>query len=387
MRKLAPTRCWGVGLGLVLALPLLTSPRASNGQAVPAPDAYAVQWTERFDAGLPIFVVSTPAAVVVAGADTPAAGRSHDDGTVLWTSDATTDVAPAAAEGLVFLASGQRFDVLDAATGARRWSAALRHPVARTPGWVDGGVVVATRNGVEAFRTTGATAVWAIDLPGIVTDPVVAGGAVFVGLESGHLVALALATGAERWRAVLPAPATGITAADSRLFFATLDGSWFAYAQSDGRRLWQARARVGAVGRPVAGGEHVYLAFLDNTVQAFDRSTGNRRWVALLDDRPTAAPSLLGSNVVLPTPDGGLLAVTAGAAAPDARRLLAAPDDMTGATFQALAVDAAAGGVYLLTSGTDAPGFRLTKAGPPAPAGGRGLARRLISSAPMPRQP
>ena len=346
-----------------------------------------MRWTERFAAGLPIFVVSTPAAVVVAGVDTPATGRSHDDGTVRWTSDATTDVAPAAAEGLVFLASGRRFDVLDAATGARRWSAALRDAVARTPGWVDGGVVVATGSGIEAFRTTGTTAVWAIDLPGIVTDPVVAGGAVFVGLESGHLVALTLATGAERWRAALPAPATDITAADGRLFFATRDGSWFAYAQSDGERLWQARARVGAVGRPAAGDEHVYVAFLDNTIQAFDRSSGNRRWVALLDDRPTAAPRLLGSNVVMPTPDGGLLAVRAGGAAPDSRRVFAAPEDMTGATFQALAVDAAAGSLYLLTSGTDAPGFQLTKVGPPAPARGRGPARRLISSTSMPRQP
>jgi outer membrane protein assembly factor BamB len=357
---MSTTTSWGLCLMLGLLLPRLAAMQAPAGQPVPPPGEYAAAWTVAFDAAVPVFVTASPTVVVVSGPATPATGRALEDGEVVWTTDdAVSDVVPVAGDDLVFLASATRFEARDAATGAARWTATLQAPVARTPAWVPGGLVVATRAGLEAYRTNGAGA-WQLPLTGIATDPVIAQGTIVVGLESQEIVALALADGTERWRATLTGRPMALSAGGDRVYATAADGAWFAYDLTDGSRQWRFPTRVSAVGPPLVGDDLVYLVLLDNTVQAFDRGSGNRRWIAPLANRPSAGPHLGADAVVVPVSDGGVLAVPLATEAHEPGRLFDLPDDVTGAAFESAAVSRDGAMVFVLTSSLEAPGFRLT---------------------------
>jgi outer membrane protein assembly factor BamB len=142
---------------------------------------------------------------------------------------------------------------------------------------------------------------WAYQLPGGVrpTAPIVAGGVVFLGDESGAVRALDAGSGSVRWQAYTSGPVFFPPALwQGRLYAGSADGRVYAWEAATGRPLWSFRAApaerwIPVYGKlistwPVAGGVVVQdgivyaaagIAHYDGTyVYALDAVTGKVKW-------------------------------------------------------------------------------------------------------------
>ena len=123
---------------------------------------------------------------------------------------------------------------------------------------------------------------WQVTLGTYLSAPVVAGGAVFVRAvddgpdpetehdDTGAVVALDAATGAERWRA---------------------------------------EVAFGTISSPVVAGDTVLIGGMDGAVYAFDAATGELLWTHALGGAIGASPAVADGVVYVPTADGTLVAL------------------------------------------------------------------------------
>ncbi len=126
----------------------------------------------------------------------------------------TTDDGPTAvtlAEGYAAYATEScTLEVLDAASGARRWSHWLGDPLLAQPAIAEGRVFIAWPEGgghkLGAFALGDGRPLWRTSLThDIITAPVVAAGRVYVSLFDGHVACFDADSGRELWRRDLQA--------------------------------------------------------------------------------------------------------------------------------------------------------------------------------------
>lgn len=226
----------------------------------------------------------------------------------------------------------------------------LNHPIA-------GAGLVAGAAAPPTAATTVSTPVgpslephvrWARHLGGpIAAPPAVTATAVYVGTETGDLVALDVVTGATRWQVVLPAPVQAPAVTRSLVFVASgrlllafdavrgerrwtvtadhvLSGpavaSGLVYAGSWGGRLtalvadtgdtaWQAQTDEATVlSVPTIAGDTVLVSSETGAVYAFDARTGSRRWRMPTGPGP-GPPRVAGTIVYIGSGDGTLVAL------------------------------------------------------------------------------
>lgn len=233
-------------------------------------------------------------------------GRLHavdaDNGTTVWTFNAGTNfrTTPAVADGRVFFGGGDdgTFYALDAATGQPLWTYptgdrltyASPTVVAGTvyfgTGWGegDGGWVYALDAATGALR-------WRTFIgPQIFFGPAVAAGTVFAGsYDARRLVALDAETGAEKWSLTRERDSFAATPtyADGTVYVGTNDfdtgvGAVLAVDAETGAVRWEASGHGDASGSaPVVHGDLVIAGSHGHGwVAAYDRATGERRWVS-----------------------------------------------------------------------------------------------------------
>lgn len=269
--------------------------------------------------------------VVVAGAEGSVQAFDAANGQKRWKYDASTEVlsAPAIGNGTVVLRSlDNRIVALDAGTGSRRW---------------------------YLQRTTPSLSLHAA--PGIViTD-----GLAFVGLPAGRLIALSALSGAPRWEVAIAEPrgatelervsdVSGSPALMGRDVCATSYQGRIACVDAGNGTLRWARELSAAVG-PGIDQRYVFAADEKGNLQAFARETGSNLWrntslawrgltapvsfgrAVVVGDRQgylhflsreegamlarlstdgsaiSAAPLVAGSNLIVQTQDGKLMAI------------------------------------------------------------------------------
>lgn len=186
---------------------------------------------------------------------------------------------------------------------------------------VSGGRVFAldSRAQVTAVSEAGAP-LWSADL----TPPLdgagdasggglaVAGDTLFVSLGFGDLVALDVATGAERWRQELDASGAGAPAVRGGLvYIVSRDSRAWAIDAGNGRVRWTLDAAPDAVGltggaAPAVTSDLVIFPFPSGEVQAAFRQGGLRRWdAAVTGRRPGQAIARIGDISADPVVAGG----------------------------------------------------------------------------------
>jgi outer membrane protein assembly factor BamB len=225
--------------------------------------------------------------------------RKISDGTSAWEAALHSDQPVAVEGGRVYVATSDQIVALNAGDGVKVWTAethAITAPLVAQDGWV----IAETENTLTALRSTDGTQVWRRELLGTDVMPTIEGGNLYVPLHNGRLVALDLATGAERWGKNFVGPLSEVLALPDRIFFGTDDKWFFCLRASDGEREWQ-RVRLGSVvrGRPIADENHIYVVSIDNTVRAFRRVNGALLWHPSVPFRPTRGPVLIDSAVVV----------------------------------------------------------------------------------------
>ena len=195
------------------------------------------------------------------------------------------------------------------------------------------------------------------------SQPVVAGGRVFVVVTDGTVVSLDLVSGTTMWTARLGVDAHGSPAVVGSLLLIGADDGAHALALSSGNPQW-AQPRPGAIrGAPAVVGGLVVFASAGGTAVGLDPATGRIRWTALLGAPNDTSVAAADGTVVVGTTDGTAVAldpstgavrwrttVDAGArigtpAIADGRVMLASLDDGPPGTRHVTALDLATGRV------------------------------------------
>ncbi|MCU4651848.1 PQQ-binding-like beta-propeller repeat protein [Roseibacterium sp. SDUM158016] len=259
----------------------------------------AVRWRQRLGAGLGTPTVSGNSVFVVSR-DNRAWAISTDVGRIQWELPSAPaqalragGAAPAVADGTVIFPYGS--GELVAArrdTGVRTWATA-----------VAGG-----RLGVAYSNIS--------DITG---DPVVAGGTVYAGNQSGRVVALSAATGERRWTATEGAYSPVLVAGGS-LFFVSDRNELIRLDAETGDRIWgtelplyvrereRRRRAVFTHYGPILAGGRLVVASGDNQIRFFDPVGGNLVGSVNLRGGAASHPIVVNNTLMVVTGDGRLVA-------------------------------------------------------------------------------
>ncbi len=225
------------------------------------------------------------------------------DGAVAWSVEAAEIVgAPETGDGLVFVAGPHRVEAIDARTGAPRWRAETSSAVGAPLFWDNGWLFAVTDLG-EATMFRGATGdvLWKqLVGPPAKARPSAADGHVYVLLDDGRVVALALETGVAVWENKLPGRPSSIRPLDDRVFVGCDDKFFYCLAGDSGKTKWKWRTGAALVGTAAVDDNSVYFLSLDGVLRALDRGNGNQRWKAPLPYQPTAGPYLSERLLLVP---------------------------------------------------------------------------------------
>ncbi len=252
-----------------------------NGELISIdPSNGRVVWKINTGTRLVSGVAADGGTVVVAGAEGAVQAFDAASGQKRWKFDASTEVlsAPAIGNGTVVLRSlDNRIVALDAGTGSRRW---------------------------YLQRSTPSLSLHAA--PGIV----IADGLAFVGLPAGRLIALSALSGAPRWEVAIAEPrgatelervsdVSGMPALMGRDICATSYQGRIACVDAGNGTLRWARELSAAVG-PGMDQRYVFAADEKGNLQAFARDTGSNLWRnTSLAWRGLSAPVSFGRAVVV----------------------------------------------------------------------------------------
>ncbi len=170
--------------------------------------------------------------------------------------------------------------------------------------WGDA-VLVGTATGeVASMSVHGRGMEWTVEF-GLSVSALAAGPRAVYVAEGPRLHALQPRTGRAIWSAELPAPVvTGLTVAESALYAGLSSGEVAAVASGDGSFLWRARIGERPVGRIVAGEAMLYVAGEAGTLAAIDASNGASVWSYAVDSQPAGAPVVRADGIAAVTVTG-----------------------------------------------------------------------------------
>ncbi|HEX5339453.1 MAG TPA: outer membrane protein assembly factor BamB [Gammaproteobacteria bacterium] len=242
------------------------------------------------------------------------------DGERLWKAD--TDfgfsAGPGVGDGIVVVAAHDGTVLaLDAASGKQLWQAGVDAEILASPAVSNTAVVVHSTDGhVIALSPVSGQKLWNISreppklsLRGSAA-PLIIGNTVYVGLNTGKLLALNLADGSQRWELTLSLPngsdelsrltdLDGVIAHDSsNLFAVTFQGKVAAVSPDSGQMQWS--REMSSYTGVSTDAEHAYVSDVHGGVWALDKANGVPSWTQ---------PALRARDVTLPVPYMGAVVV------------------------------------------------------------------------------
>ena len=283
---------WGVG---------------ARAQAKPAPSTLLPMeplWTA------PTVLSAAPAAppvydaghIFVALRDGHVTAVNVADGDVVWEVVHPDPVVGELAVGgaLLYVASRDKLQGLETATGQTRWSIPIEAPLSAPLVWNNGWLIAALDTQILlALRAETGETIWRRSMGGgIHVTPSLAGKRMYVSLDNGGVVALSHMTGAVVWEQRLDGAPNQILPLDD-LFVGATDNHFYRLSRLDGSIKWSVRTGGDIVGLPAVDETRVYFSSLDNMLYALNRRSGVQQWREPLAARPTAGPSHAGDLLVL----------------------------------------------------------------------------------------
>ena len=338
----------------------LAIPPAGAGQVAPPRLPIAVRWTVELATAVSTAPVSEGGRVFLALRTAHFVARDIADGRELWRIQKAITTPFAAADGLVFVSTGDAIEALRAADGASAWlvpRVTVSAPMLATSGWL----IAVTATEVVAIQSRDGQVVWRRAAGGVKLAPVIEGNILYAGADDGRILALDLATGAVRWEAFVTGGVTAIAAHRGLVYAGAGDRNFYCLDGRNGAIKWPFR-----VGSIVNGGiavddDRVYFAALDNVIRALDRSTGNQRWKRPLQRRPIAGVRLLGHVVFVPVAGAELVMLFDRTGAPSG--MIPLPGETSRDTPPDLRETAAGLEVFVVTGGLSDK-WQLTFVGP-----------------------
>jgi outer membrane protein assembly factor BamB len=236
-----------------------------------------------------------------------------------YTTGNLVESSPAVVNGLLYVGSydGNLY-ALDAATGAKKWSAPTGAAIFdSSPAVAKGIVYVGSEDGkVYAFNATTGVLKWTKTTGGQVeSSPTVSNGIVYIGSDDGNLYALDAATGAVNWSAptggaIYSAPAV----VNGTVYAGSVDASLYAFDAGSGAQLWNYTTGGIIYGSPAVANGLVYFGSMDNKLYAIDATGGGFVSSYPISGGISSSPALAGGVAYVAGDDAYLSAVKFGPA-------------------------------------------------------------------------
>jgi len=257
----------------------------------------AVRWRQRLNAGLGTPTVSG-GVVYIVGSDAAAWAVEAGNGRIRWNLPASPSgaslaggAAPAISDRSVIFpfGSGELVSALSQ-SGVRVW----------------GTTVAGARRGV-AYN----------NLNDITGDPVIQGGTLYAGNQSGRVVALEVASGERLWTATEGAYSPILTAGDS-LFFVSDRNELLRIERASGARIWGTELPLFVNDRvvrrravfthfgPILAGGRLVVASGDGAIRLFDPTDGGAVGELSLRSGAASNPIVMGDTLYVVSTDGRL---------------------------------------------------------------------------------
>jgi hypothetical protein len=345
--------------GFTIAIGLLAlqwSPASARTAQASQPATPAPAWEIDVDPAVVLQVVAGRTAVHVAS-DSLVRAHSIEDGAVLWTRQAGSGVRLHWGADRVLLIESGVVLALDAASGAEVWTDGLPGGEALAT-VADGILAVGAGTGVFLFNAADGTRISSagLDAP-LLLPPVLSGTHIVVAMQNGALAGIDRETGRRIWSGPSLATAIdGLAAYDGRVYASGRDGNLYCLLARNGKIAWTYSLYARFSGAASVGDDLVYVALFDNTVQAFDRGTGTRRWSQPLPGRPASPAWPVGTRLLVAQVDGTLTMLDGSSGAPSKQlapqgeaRLLELAGRVPGATDAAFTLTVGTSGVRRLS--------------------------------------
>ncbi|MBM3777518.1 MAG: hypothetical protein FJW23_04660 [Acidimicrobiia bacterium] len=128
----------------------------------------------------------------------------------------------------------------------------------------------------------------------ILSSAAIADGRVYVGVGSGHLLALNLSDGKEAWKYATEEPVgeSSPAVADGLVFLGDLSGVLHAVRTSDGSRVWTFATGGEIKASPIVVGDRVLIGSYDATVYCLSVKDGSLIWKVETDNYVHATPAV-----------------------------------------------------------------------------------------------
>ena len=237
----------------------------------------------------------------VARRDNQLVALSLETGKMAWSVECPMTAAPSAGDALVFSGGDQAVEARSHADGTIRWRTAIDGKVMSLY-WDAGWLFASTDKGaLLAMRGTDGEVLWRRDLgAGLQTSPAPAGDRLYLPVQTGALMALALETGEPVWTVQFEKPVSGILALGDQIFVGSLDHKFYCLSARQGHVEWSWRTGADVIGVPAVDAKTVYFVSLDNVLRAHNRNSGEMRWFQSMTTRPSAGPLLKGWTLMVP---------------------------------------------------------------------------------------
>jgi outer membrane protein assembly factor BamB len=222
------------------------------------------------------------------------------DGSQAWSVEYPTTAAPAAGDGLVFVASEDLVEARAQSDGRAVWRRPVEGRISALH-WDTGWLLASADNGpLLAIRAVDGEVLWRRDLGApLQAAPALAGDRVYLPVSDGRVLALSLETGDEIWSRKLAEPAVGILPVGDRVFVGSKDNQMHSLKAGDGGTDWRWRTGADLLGLPVLDTRRVYFVALDNILRGHNRNSGSMEWKRVLPMRPFTGPFLSGGLVIV----------------------------------------------------------------------------------------
>jgi outer membrane protein assembly factor BamB len=223
-------------------------------------------------------------------------------GSVLWTQEVGSALAPIVRGDLLLVTEGTMVRALETASGEPRWAAEMRREAMAPGPRLAGDVLVVpmTPDEVLGFRVSDGTMLWRHELGGTAGQIALSVGAsaVYVSTPDSRVVAIALDDGRTLWEQKFPGTLSEPAAGRDRVFVGSTDNFLYALNDRSGAFEWKWRAGGDVIGAAVDA-DVVYIASLDNILRALNRGNGNQRWKKETGTRPVMPPRVVSGSVLV----------------------------------------------------------------------------------------
>lgn len=274
------------------------------------PSEGSVVWTTTLDAPVVTEPIVADRAVFVVTEAGELVSLAFADGRVRWRVSTTSTVAPAYADGSLFVADDNLLS-LDVRTGEERWAAGLDGSPTSPPTIADEVVHVAVADeslaavgldGSVRYETAPYTQLGGLASPTATADRIT------LGATNGYY---GVRDGRREWKRSLGGSVAGPPVATDRAVFLTTEGgSLLATKPNSGGVQWERNLPSGVPGSPVVA-DGVLSLVAGDRLRALRATSGDDLWQTPLSAQETTTPALAGEMLYLGDSAGTVLAVDA----------------------------------------------------------------------------